>query len=190
MARVSAALLVGVALAFAPARPVRPLTRRSSADEDEPKIIADEDEPKIIDMTKPPPKHRDPIGNEDALSDRFLMAARALRGEFDPSDPTADTEDGEGLLSALVDAYPTPYSFTAVGKLDGDDASSQSLVDSLVSTIQSTIGADVGVYVESCTPRLNGRFASVKLTATVSSPEQVADVFAALKADARVSMTF
>ena len=160
------------------------------AAEDDEKIINIEDLPELGACGEPK-KHKDPASKDgEALTDRFLMAARALRGEFDPSDPTADTEDGEGLLSALVDAYPTPYSFTAVGKLDGDDASSQSLVDSLVSTIQSTIGADVGVYVESCTPRLNGRFASVKLTATVSSPEQVADVFAALKADARVSMTF
>ena len=140
-----------------------------------------------VDAASPPPKHRDPVANSGALTDRFVMAARALRGEYDPAEAAADTEEESKLLGALVDAYPAPYSFTAVGKpkTPGDY---RDLADGLVRTVSAACD---GAFVEyAVTPRLGGKFASVKLDTTVLGPEMVAAVIDALKADDRVTMAF
>lgn len=143
---------------------------------------------RVIDATPPPPKHRDPdpsCGEAD-LTDRFLVAARALRGEYDPEDASDDTEANSNLLAALVEEYPAPYSFTAVGRVDagGDDAA---LVAALAALVRKECG---GADVESATPRLGGKFVSVRLRATVESPDTIRRVFDALRADARVKMAF
>lgn len=140
------------------------------------------------DASQPPPKHRDPVGNTEALTDRFVMAARALRGEYDPEDASEDTEQNS-LLSALVDGYPASYTFTAVGKPASSDADGiAALVDELVRTVSAACD---GAFVDATvTPRLGGKFASVKLDTTVQSPEVVPEVLARLKADSRITMVF
>lgn len=111
-------------------------------------------------------QHKDVIA-KDKPREGWIMATRALRGEYDPPEPEADTERSS-LLGALVE-YPTTYGFTAVGKLDG--SSPNDFRRALARTLQDECGI---LDVEStCTERLNGRFASVHLTCRVDSPDTV-----------------
>mmetsp|Transcript_13598 Transcript_13598/g.42931 ORF Transcript_13598/g.42931 Transcript_13598/m.42931 type:complete len:204 (-) Transcript_13598:42-653(-) len=133
----------------------------------------------------PPSKYKD-VNAKVPPREGWVMATRALRGEYDPDDPGADTERSSALLSALVDDYPTLYSFTAVGKV-GDDISPDEFRDALVERVRP----DVENVVDSTwTPRLGGRFASVQIHCIVHSPQAVQRVFDTLNAADRVTMTF
>jgi putative lipoic acid-binding regulatory protein len=132
-------------------------------------------------------KHQDPVGAN--LTDRFIMSARALRGEFDPEDPTTDTDTDEnsGLLTALVDEFPTSYEFTTVAKVRSDEDACRELVESLVKVISHQCnGAFVNAKV---VPRTAG-FSSIKLTSTVQSAEMIKNVYDALRADDRLKMVY
>lgn len=55
----------------------------------------------------------------EPLNDRFLMAQRALSGEFSPSDDDRDTEHGTGLIEGLMD-FPAEHTFRVVAQQTGD----------------------------------------------------------------------
>merc|ERR1719409_152109 len=96
---------------------MRTPSRRYAADDGDEKIINYEDLPEL--GACEPKKHKDPASKDgEALTDRFLMAARALRGEFDPEATDDDTEENSQLLGAIIETYPAPFSFTAVGRSD------------------------------------------------------------------------
>ncbi|KAJ8606030.1 hypothetical protein CTAYLR_010782 [Chrysophaeum taylorii] len=135
----------------------------------------------------PRPKHRDYIAKVPPR-EGFVMATRALRGEYDPADPLTDTERSQSLLSALIDGYPTLYSFKAVGRVDGE-TTPDDLCDSLARTVKNECDVN-DVIACRWTPRLGGRFASVQLDCVVPSPEVVQQVFDKLNDDTRVKMTF
>ncbi len=169
---------------------IRLLSRRYAADndEDDEKIINIEDLPELGACGEPK-KHKDPASKDgEALTDRFLMAARALRGEFDPEATDDDTEENSQLLGAIIENYPAPFSFTAVGRSGGDDEGVRSLVDALTKVVSDSCdGAFVDVVA---TPRIGGKFASVRLTTDVQSPEMIQRVFAELRAVEAVKMAF
>ena len=85
---------------------LRTPSRRYAADDDE-TIINYEDLPELGACGEPK-KHKDPVSKEGEapLTDRFLMAARALRGEFDPEESNNDTEENSQLLGAIIENYP------------------------------------------------------------------------------------
>lgn len=132
-------------------------------------------------------KHKDVLAKVPPRTG-WVMATRALRGEYDPDDANDDTErSSSALLSALVKEYPALYSFKAVGRLDGISA------DDFCDTLSSLIRAEKGVedVVDTrWTQRLGGRFASVQIDCIVRSPEAVQQVFDKLNAEERVTMTF
>ena len=166
---------------------LRTPSRRYAADDDE-TIINYEDLPELGACGEPK-KHKDPASKDgEALTDRFLMAARALRGEFDPEATDDDTEENSQLLGAIIETYPAPFSFTAVGRSGGDDEGVRSLVDALTKVVSDSCdGAFVDVVA---TPRIGGKFASVRLTTDVQSPEMIQRVFAELRAVEAVKMAF
>ena len=167
---------------------LRSPSRRYAADDDDEKIINIEDLPELGACGEPK-KHKDPASKDgEALTDRFLMAARALRGEFDPEATDDDTEENSQLLGAIIENYPAPFSFTAVGRSGGDDEGVRSLVDALTKVVSDSCdGAFVDVVA---TPRIGGKFASVRLTTDVQSPEMIQRVFAELRAVEAVKMAF
>mmetsp|Transcript_10689 Transcript_10689/g.31873 ORF Transcript_10689/g.31873 Transcript_10689/m.31873 type:complete len:201 (-) Transcript_10689:95-697(-) len=146
----------------------------------------------LSDASCPPKKHKDPAPADDKpLPDRFLVAARALRGEFDPEDEESNTDEGNALLGAIIEEFPAPFHFTAVGRA-GDEAwwtdnGADGLVDGLTRAVSKATGEHVRAEV---TPRLNGRFASVRLTTLVESPEMIESVFETLRAHESVKMAF
>jgi putative lipoic acid-binding regulatory protein len=158
---------------------------RLAADDDE-TIINYEDLPELG-VGGEAKKHLDPVSkNGEVLTDRFLMAGRALRGEFDPEE-TDDTEANSQLLAAIIENYPAPFSFTAVGR-SGSDEGTRLLVDALTKTVS---GACDGAFVDVvATPRIGGKFASVRLTTDVQSPEMIQLVFVELRAVEAVKMAF
>lgn len=167
---------------------MRTLSRRYAADDGDEKIINYEDLPEL--GACEPKKHKDPVSKEGEapLTDRFLMAARALRGEFDPDESNNDTEENSQLLGAIIENYPAPFSFTAVGRSGGNDEGVRSLVDALTKVVSDSCdGAFVDVVA---TPRIGGKFASVRLTTDVQSPEMIQRVFAELRAVEAVKMAF
>ena len=167
---------------------MRALSRRYAADDGDEKIINYEDLPEL--GACEPKKHKDPVSKEGEapLTDRFLMAARALRGEFDPEESNNDTEENSQLLGAIIENYPAPFSFTAVGRSGGNDEGVRSLVDALTKVVSDSCdGAFVDVVA---TPRIGGKFASVRLTTDVQSPEMIQRVFAELRAVEAVKMAF
>lgn len=167
---------------------MRTLSRRYAADDGDEKIINYEDLPEL--GACEPKKHKDPVSKEGEapLTDRFLMAARALRGEFDPDESNNDTEENSQLLGAIIETYPAPFSFTAVGRSGGNDEGVRSLVDALTKVVSDSCdGAFVDVVA---TPRIGGKFASVRLTTDVQSPEMIQRVFAELRAVEAVKMAF
>lgn len=167
---------------------MRTLSRRYAADDGDEKIINYEDLPEL--GACEPKKHKDPVSKEGEapLTDRFLMAARALRGEFDPEESNNDTEENSQLLGAIIENYPAPFSFTAVGRSGGNDEGVRSLVDALTKVVSDSCdGAFVDVVA---TPRIGGKFASVRLTTDVQSPEMIQRVFAELRAVEAVKMAF
>ena len=167
---------------------MRTLSRRYAADDGDEKIINYEDLPEL--GACEPKKHKDPVSKEGEapLTDRFLMAARALRGEFDPDESNNDTEENSQLLGAIIENYPAPFSFTAVGQSGGNDEGVRSLVDALTKVVSDSCdGAFVDVVA---TPRIGGKFASVRLTTDVQSPEMIQRVFAELRAVEAVKMAF
>ena len=167
---------------------LRTPSRRYAADDDDEKIINYEDLPEL--GACEPKKHKDPVSKEGEapLTDRFLMAARALRGEFDPDESNNDTEENSQLLGAIIENYPAPFSFTAVGRSGGNDEGVRSLVDALTKVVSDSCdGAFVDVVA---TPRIGGKFASVRLTTDVQSPEMIQRVFAELRAVEAVKMAF
>ena len=166
---------------------MRTPSRRYAAEDDE-TIINYEDLPEL--GACEPKKHKDPVSKEGEapLTDRFLMAARALRGEFDPDESNNDTEENSQLLGAIIENYPAPFSFTAVGQSGGNDEGVRSLVDALTKVVSDSCdGAFVDVVA---TPRIGGKFASVRLTTDVQSPEMIQRVFAELRAVEAVKMAF
>ena len=167
---------------------MRTLSRRYAADDGDETIINYEDLPEL--GACEPKKHKDPVSKEGEapLTDRFLMAARALRGEFDPDESNNDTEENSQLLGAIIENYPAPFSFTAVGRSGGNDEGVRSLVDALTKVVSDSCdGAFVDVVA---TPRIGGKFASVRLTTDVQSPEMIQRVFAELRAVEAVKMAF
>ena len=167
---------------------MRTLSRRYAADDGDEKIINYEDLPEL--GACEPKKHKDPVSKEGEapLTDRFLMAARALRGEFDPDESNNDTEENSQLLGAIIENYPAPFSFTAGGRSGGNDEGVRSLVDALTKVVSDSCdGAFVDVVA---TPRIGGKFASVRLTTDVQSPEMIQRVFAELRAVEAVKMAF
>ena len=167
---------------------LRTPSRRYAADDGDEKIINIEDLPELGACGEPK-KHKDPASKDgEALTDRFLMAARALRGEFDPEATDDDTEENSQLLGAIIETYPAPFSFTAVGRSGGNDEGVRSLVDALTKVVSDSCdGAFVDVVA---TPRIGGKFASVRLTTDVQSPEMIQRVFAELRAVEAVKMAF
>jgi len=54
------------------------------------------------------------------LTDRFKYKVNALMGQYDPVQSDNDTENNDGNILAALLQFPTTYSFTIVGRTDGD----------------------------------------------------------------------
>ena len=94
---------------------MRTLSRRYAADDGDEKIINYEDLPEL--GACEPKKHKDPASKDgEALTDRFLMAARALRGEFDPE----ATDDRSDILPPEAALGRMPRKGISISSVDGE----------------------------------------------------------------------
>ncbi len=118
-----------------------------------------------------------------ALPDRFMMAMRAIRGEFSSLAPEADTErTQDSLLMALV-SFPAAVTLRIVSR-PLDDAGAAELVSDVTLIGESSGGAEVDVK-----PRGERRAIDLRLTA-VPDAATLGVLREALKADERVQMVF
>ena len=125
-------------------------------------------------------------GQASALPDRFLMAMRAIRGEFSEGiDPTADTEFAEDSLLDALTTWPAAVKLRIVSrKLAADEAVQ------LVSDVQALGGSVDGSSLEvDVTERGERRAIDVRLSA-VPDAATLSVLRSALKGDDRVQMVF
>ena len=90
--------------------------------------------------------------------------------EFDPEESNNDTEENSQLLGAIIENI-RPFSFTAVGRSGGNDEGVRSLVDARDQGRERLLRRRFVDVV--ATPRIGGKFASVRLTTDVQSPEMI-----------------
>ena len=118
-----------------------------------------------------------------ALPDRFMMAMRAIRGEFSKLEPEADTERAQdSLLTALVN-FPAAVTLRIVSR-PLDETSAIQLVSDVTLIGQSSGGAEVDVKLRGERRSIDLRLAAVPDAATLGVLRE------ALKADDRVQMVF
>ena len=118
-----------------------------------------------------------------ALPDRFMMAMRAIRGEFSKLEPEADTERAQdSLLTALVN-FPAAVTLRIVSR-PLDESSAIQLVSDVTLIGQSSGGAEVDVKLRGERRSIDLRLAAVPDAATLGVLRE------ALKADDRVQMVF
>lgn len=118
-----------------------------------------------------------------ALPDRFMMAMRAIRGEFSKLEPEADTERAQdSLLTALVN-FPAAVTLRIVSR-PLDESSATQLVSDVTLIGQSSGGAEVDVKLRGERRSIDLRLAAVPDAATLGVLRE------ALKADDRVQMVF
>lgn len=121
-------------------------------------------------------------------STRFDVAARALRGEFDPP---AGTDNHERAASVLLDSlvkWPAPYEFQFVLRSGG--AQPAAVLEEMRALVQRVCAVDVPV--EQCTAkgRKGGKYVSVTVPALIRAPVYIQRVFDQLQNDDRVLMKY
>lgn len=124
-------------------------------------------------------------GINGELPDRFMMAVRAIRGEFTPTEAERDTERADDLLTAALTSFPATVRLRVVSKALDDDAA-EVLVGDLRQLVESAGGAQADVRV---TPRGRRRSVDFEL-AEVPNLAALGALRGALKDDERVQMVF
>eukprot|EP00884_Botryococcus_braunii_P013330 jgi/Botrbrau1/21999/Bobra.0024s0015.1 len=118
---------------------------------------------------------------------RFDIAVHAIRGEFDPPKGVQNTERNTGLLLGSLKKFPLDYTFTVVARKSQDSAS-------LLQDVRQVIGRVCGCEItdEQCqvTERMQGKFLSIRISARISSPGLLDDVFDELGKDSRIMMRY
>lgn len=134
--------------------------------------------------------------NENGAT-RFDVAVRAMRGEFDRPgvEPEQDTEEAAASSGAILDAlvhFPAPYTFQVVGPKGGaagpEDISA--FEEDVVACIARVLSAPPEMLEVSSKERSGGKYLSVSVVGTVSSPLLLDHVFSALDEMDRVMMRF
>ena len=120
------------------------------------------------------------------LPDRFMIAVRAIRGEFSAADPNLDTEYAEdSFLSAFVQ-FPADVQLRIVSRpLEADEA------DALVRDISMLSAAIEGAGEAEVDVTLRGQRRAIDFRlSSVPDAASIAAVRTALKEDERVQMVF
>ena len=120
-----------------------------------------------------------------ALPDRFMMAVRAIRGEFSPGDDMPDTELVEDALLSALTTWPASVRLRIVSQpLEADEA------DAFVRDVER-LGATVDAGAVTVGVKVRGSRRSIDFTVDeVPDATNVAALRQALKSDARVQMVF
>lgn len=127
--------------------------------------------------------------NNSTLPDRFLMAMRAIRGEFSPAEGSEDNEYVEDALTAALLKFPAKVSVRVISyKIETDDEAAclAEEIGALVSEVHTSIDGSapaIGVATR-------GERRSYDLALTVPSADSLAALRGALKEDVRVQMVF
>ena len=117
------------------------------------------------------------VNQDDDLSDRFKYKVQALMGAFDPSDPSADTEDNNcNIYNALLQ-FPVIHTFTVVGRRNISSTDSQT--DPFVAAVQALVLEETGELEDRVTIQTTPR-GSKFLKVTISVPIQSAQMMSAI----------
>lgn len=117
---------------------------------------------------------------------RFDVAVRALRGDFDPPEGTANTDREQGLLLSSLVQFPHLHTFNAVAKGVNRDAFASRVVGIIARQCQVPPD-DVKSKVSD---RMGGKYVSVAATCMVRAPEIVHAVLAEIGSVESVVMRY
>lgn len=120
---------------------------------------------------------------------RFDVKVRALRGELDPPKGTENNEHNDGILLNALVQYPTTYNFQFVIK-PGSNICSSELLDEYKILVEKVCELSIDRSVCSIKERMNGKFFSLTIPATVRSHDHIAQVFSSIENDTRVIMKY
>jgi len=102
------------------------------------------------------------------LTDRFKYTINALLGTFDDPHVTEDTEAaGQGNIVAALLNFPNRFTFTVVGKTNGDDEAKEAYIDQVKRIVGETSGSAHTLELR-VTPR-GANFVRVSVEVTVES---------------------
>ena len=121
-----------------------------------------------------------------ALPDRFMMAVRAIRGEFSPSDEAADTENAEDAITSALINFPAKVRLKIVSTPLGTADEAKALGSDLSLLCKQLEGAG---EPELCSVERGSR-RSYELIIDVPDAAALAVLRNALLEDERVQMVF
>eukprot|EP00640_Fibrocapsa_japonica_P006315 CAMPEP_0113944648 /NCGR_PEP_ID=MMETSP1339-20121228/35119_1 /TAXON_ID=94617 /ORGANISM="Fibrocapsa japonica" /LENGTH=122 /DNA_ID=CAMNT_0000949923 /DNA_START=262 /DNA_END=630 /DNA_ORIENTATION=+ /assembly_acc=CAM_ASM_000762 len=108
------------------------------------------------------------------MNDRFKYQVKALMGVYDPPIGAVDDEFQSGnIVGAMVD-FPASYSFTAVGRTEGDNDVQNQYVQEVLSVLSPGSGENNGVQYE-VKPRGNN-FIKVSASVMVNSAAEISAI--------------
>ena len=122
--------------------------------------------------------------NNASLPDRFMMAMRAMRGEFSPSSGDTERDDGQ-ILEAMVD-FPADIDLKVVSQ-SLPAAEQQELVRQLGEVV-AALGPSAAA--PKVTPRPGDRISIAVTLPKVPSAAALAELRAGMLADERVKFVF
>jgi putative lipoic acid-binding regulatory protein len=109
------------------------------------------------------------------LTDRFKYKVNALMGVFDPIGVDDERQDGN-IYNAMLN-FPTKFTFTAVGRTNGEENIKESYINKVKDTVKSLSGDDETRCT--VTPR-GSKFTRVSIEVEVESAAVIASIFRAI----------
>jgi putative lipoic acid-binding regulatory protein len=127
--------------------------------------------------SKTPPEEQQAPKND--MSQRFKYSVNALMGAFDPpslGENNTERDDGNILNAMLL--FPTKYTFTAVGRTNGDSELQEQYTQDVTNCILQATG-DKDDMIRSIKPR-GAKFTRVSVEVMVDSSTLVSGIYEAL----------
>lgn len=101
------------------------------------------------------------------LTERFKYKMQALLGNFDPQAGEDTEAGGQGNIAAALLNFPARFTFTVVGKVNGDDEAKEAYIDQVKRIVGETSGSAHTLELR-VTPR-GANFVRVSVEVTVES---------------------
>ena len=134
----------------------------------------------IISKSGPTSQNGEQAPKEDDISRRFKFTVNALMGAFDPMDVGENnTERDEGNILNAMMTFPTIYTFSAVGRTNGDAIQQETYATDVTNTIMNLTLGDADKLQWRIKPR-GAKFTRVDVSVLVDSPQTVTNVYKAL----------